>query len=132
MIKGGCLCGGVRYEYDGQIDEISMCHCSQCRKANGSAFVAVSHIESAKFRIVSGVELLKEYRTIPIKARVFCSNCGSPLYSALDDKPELKRLRLGTVETPFKCGSAYHIFAASKAPWHEITDKLPQYAEFKV
>lgn len=31
MIVGGCLCNGVRYEYSGAIEEISMCHCSMCR-----------------------------------------------------------------------------------------------------
>lgn len=131
MIKGSCLCGGVRYEYHGEIREVSMCHCSQCRKAQGSAFVAVSPVESARFRIVSGAELLKEYRAVPHKARVFCSRCGSPLYSARDDLPHVKRLRLGTVETPFHCQKAYHIHTASKASWYEITDQLPQYAEGK-
>lgn len=129
-LKGGCLCGGVRYEYDGDITEISMCHCSQCRKAHGTAFLAVSPVESAKFRITDGKALLKEYRSMPVKARVFCSNCGSPIYSARDDLPQVKRLRLGTVETPFACTNAYHIFADSRAPWHAITDDYPQFAEF--
>jgi hypothetical protein len=132
MLTGGCLCGGVRYEYDGEIEEISMCHCAQCRKVNGSAFVAVGPVASARFKITAGAELLKEYRTIPVKARVFCSNCGSPIYSVRDDMPEVKRLRLGTVETPFTCKNAYHIFVDSKASWHEITDGYPQYAKFKV
>lgn len=131
MIHGSCLCGGIRYEYDGEIEEISMCHCSQCRKAQGSAYVAVSPIQSAKFRIVAGAGLLKEYRAIPHKARVFCSHCGSPIYSARDDLPEIKRLRLGTVETPVECRKAYHIFAGSKANWERITDGLPQYEGFK-
>lgn len=131
MINGSCLCGGVRYEYHGEIEEISMCHCSQCRKAQGSAFVAVSPVESARFRITAGAELLKEYRAMPAKARVFCSNCGSPIYSARDDMPEVKRLRLGTVETPFTCKNSYHIFVGSKAAWHGITDNHPQHVEFK-
>jgi hypothetical protein len=131
MLKGSCLCGGVRYEYDGEIEEISMCHCSQCRKAQGSAFVAVAPIESARFRITAGAELLKAFRSTPIKARVFCANCGSPIYSVRDDMPEVKRLRIGTVETPFTCGNAYHIFVGAKAPWYEIADGKPQYAEFK-
>ncbi|HYM34304.1 MAG TPA: GFA family protein [Steroidobacteraceae bacterium] len=131
MIKGACLCGGVRYEYDGEIQEISMCHCSQCRKAQGSAFAAVGPIESAKFKITSGKELLKEFRATPKKARVFCANCGSPIYSALDDKPNVKRLRLGTVETPFDCRIKYHTQVASKAAWDEITDDYPQYSESK-
>ena len=131
MLTGGCLCGGVRYEYHGEIQEISMCHCSQCRKAQGSAFVAVSPVDAAKLRLTAGAELLKEYRAVPHKARVFCSHCGSPLYSARDDLPGVKRLRLGTIDTPFECGNAYHIFTGSKATWFAIADNLPQYPESK-
>lgn len=129
MIEGGCLCGGVRYEYDGTIDEVSLCHCSQCRKAQGSAFAAVSPVESARFRLLSGAELLREYRSSPDKVRVFCSRCGSPIYSALDQRPEIKRLRLGTVDTPFVCADIFHIFTDSKAPWLEIGDGHPRYAQ---
>ena len=132
MIVGGCLCGGVRYEYHGSIEEISMCHCSMCRKAQGSAFVAVSPIESAKFKVTAGSELLKEYRAVPHKARVFCSNCGSPIYSARDDLPSVKRLRLGTVETPFECRNAYHIYVGSKASWYTIAGDLPLYTKSRV
>lgn len=129
MIVGGCLCNGVRYEYDGEIEEVSICHCSMCRKAQGSASVAVSPIASARFRITAGQHLLKEYRAVPHKARVFCGNCGSPLYSARDDLPALKRLRLGTVETPFECANAYHIYVASKASWDILAQGLPQHAQ---
>jgi hypothetical protein len=132
MIVGGCLCNGVRYEYDGAIEEISICHCSMCRKAQGSAYVAVSPIDAAKFRIVQGHELLKEFRAVPGKARVFCSHCGSPIFSARDDLPSVRRLRLGTVETSFVCNAAYHIWVGSKATWETIGDDLPQHAEFRV
>ena len=131
VIEGGCLCNGIRYEYDGDIHEISLCHCSMCRKAQGSAYVAVCPIDATKFRITQGVDLLKEYRAVPHKARVFCSNCGSPLYSARDDIPTVKRLRLGTVETSFRCSIAYHTFVGSKADWEVIADDLPQYAELR-
>jgi hypothetical protein len=100
MHQGSCLCGKVGYEYRGKIDEVSMCHCKQCQKAQGSAFVAVAPIRSADFRITRGAEHLKEYRATPGKVRVFCAECGSPLYSARDDLPEARRLRLGTLDTP--------------------------------
>lgn len=129
MIEGGCLCGGVRYEYDGNIEEISICHCSQCRKAQGSAFAPVTPVDAARFRLVSGAELLKEFRSSPGKVRVFCSNCGSPIYSALDTRPEIKRLRVGTVDTAFVCTDVFHIFYASKAPWLDCDDAYPHFAE---
>lgn len=128
MIEGGCLCGGVRYSYDGEIDQVSLCHCSQCRKAQGSAFAAVCPVDAARLRLLRGAELLREYRATPGKARVFCSRCGSPIYSARDNRPDVKRLRLGTVDTPFRCATVFHIHAGSKAAWLDITDAHPQYA----
>lgn len=129
MIVGGCLCDGVRYEYDGTIEEISMCHCTMCRKAQGSAYVAASPVATARLRFTQGQELLKAYRSSPNKVRVFCANCGSPLYSARDDLPGVRRLRLGTVDTPFECRHAYHAQVGSKASWETIADGLPQFQE---
>lgn len=131
MLTGGCLCNGIRYEYDGRIEEISMCHCSMCRKAQGSAYVAVGPIRANLFRITQGRDLLKEYRAVPHKARVFCSHCGSPLYSARDDLPDVLRLRLGTLETPIQCSNAYHIYFDSKADWEKVEDDLPRFAAMK-
>jgi hypothetical protein len=131
VIEGSCLCGGIRYEYEGEIGEISICHCSQCRKAHGSAFAAVSPVDAAKFRLLAGAELLKEYRSSPDKLRVFCSCCGSPIYSALDHRPEVKRLRLGSIDTPFVCGKVFHIFTDSKASWYDCDDGHPRYAQRK-
>jgi hypothetical protein len=132
MIEGSCLCGGVRYEYDGDITEISICHCSQCRKAQGSAFAAVSPIDASRFRLIAGAGLLKEFRATPNKARVFCSKCGSPIYSARDDLPALKRLRLGTVDTPFVCDNLYHIHVGSQASWLGIDDDAPRFAAQRI
>lgn len=128
MHRGSCLCGRVRYEYDGTLDEISLCHCGQCRKAQGTAFAAVTPIRAADFRIVAGGESLKSYRATPGKARVFCGECGSPIYSARDDMPEVKRLRIGTLDTPLAdVRERYHIFVAYKAPWYDIEDDWTRY-----
>ena len=61
-----------------------------------------------------------------------CGHCGSPLYSARDDLPEIIRLRLGTVTTPFSCEQRYHIFVESKADWVTISDDYPQFARMKL
>ncbi|MGQ4879297.1 GFA family protein [Billgrantia sp. LNSP4103-1] len=107
-----------------------MCHCKQCQKAQGSAFAAVAPIRSAAFRITQGAEYLKEYRATPNKARVFCSMCGSPLYSARDDLPEMKRLRLGTLDTLICADKRYHAWVKDKAEWFDLADDLPRFPEF--
>lgn len=130
MHTGSCLCGKVEYEYHGEIDAISMCHCKQCQKAQGSAFVAVAPIRSADFHLTRGEAHLKEYRATPGKVRVFCAECGSPLYSARDDLPEAKRLRLGTLDTPIAPGRRVHAWVSSRAEWFELADDLPKFPEF--
>ncbi len=125
MIKGQCLCGRVSYTYDGDIEEIAYCHCSQCRKAQGGAFATNSPLESNKLQF-SGQEHIKEFQSSQYKVRAFCRHCGSPLYSARRDKPDIKRLRIGSVETPFTCANKYHIYAGSKAMWHELDESIPK------
>lgn len=127
MIEGSCLCGGIRYSYDGTLHELSMCHCHQCQKAQGSAFAAVSPVDASRLTFTSGRELLKAYRATPDKARVFCARCGSPIYSARDSVPGVLRLRVGTIDTPFECRNAYHKYTAFKASWDPINHDLPRY-----
>jgi hypothetical protein len=58
MIRGSCLCGGVRFEITRAIGPFELCHCSRCRKANGSAFVAGLGVKRADFRLVQGSRLV--------------------------------------------------------------------------
>lgn len=128
MLTGSCLCGSVKYQYDGEIEEISHCHCSQCRKAQGSAFASVAPILSAQFSLTEGQSFIKEFRSTPNKVRAFCRECGSPLYSAKDELPEIKRLRIGTLDSEVHCTHSYHIYADSKASWYQIPEDDVQYS----
>ncbi|MDC0661212.1 GFA family protein [Marinobacter sp. SS21] len=104
-----------------------MCHCSQCRRAQGSAYATNSPIQASEFRFVTGHEFVKAFESGPGKQRAFCGECGSPLYSRLDSKPERLRLRIGTLKTPIEAKPSYHIHASSAAEWYEFTDGLPRY-----
>ncbi|MBZ0090899.1 MAG: GFA family protein [Sulfuricellaceae bacterium] len=128
MHRGSCLCRTVTYQVK-ELGDIVYCHCSQCRKAGGSAFAAVSPIDSADFHLLSGQDALAEFETGPGIARVFCRHCGSPLYSKRAFQPELLRLRIGSLDTPVEKRVSAHIFVGSKADWDEICDLAPQYAE---
>jgi len=130
MLKGSCLCGQVRYTYNGIVEELSMCHCSQCRKAQGTAVTANSPLKESDLHF-EGKDFIKEYNSSGDKVRAFCSQCGSALYSAKSSVPGIKRIRLGTVDTAFTCQNKYHIHADSIASWHEITDQHPQFKQAK-
>ncbi len=130
MIEGRCLCGNVGYTYSGQIEEVAYCHCSQCRKAQGAAFAINSPVDAEKVTFF-GKQYIKEYQSNHEKVRAFCTNCGSPIYSAKRSLPGVYRLRLGLTTTSFVCENRYHIFTESKADWHSIIDDYPQFEKNK-
>ena len=127
MIEGGCLCGEVRYAIDGEIGQVSHCHCSMCRRIHGAAFGSYGAVPKENFRWVSGTESVKTYPSSGTLERTFCSNCGSTLQAILLTEPDVVYAALGALDGDPKLESAIHIFVGSKAPWHEITDDLPQY-----
>ncbi len=128
-ITGGCLCGKLAYEVPGSVTAIDYCHCARCRKASGSAFAAVTSVSKSRFKITKGQEYLKSYKTDADFERVFCSECGSQLYSIRPALVDTIRLRVGTIDTAIEGKVSAHIFASSKAPWHDICDQAPQYEE---
>ena len=127
MLEGGCLCSGVRFAIDGKLGPAGYCHCKQCQRASGSAFAANAPARTRYFRLLSGSELVCEYESSPGKFRAFCRRCGSPLYSRRDREPELRRIRLGTLDGDPGRRPLAHVFVGSKAPWYTIHDSLPQY-----
>ena len=129
MLKGSCLCAGVRYEIDGLLNTARNCHCSICRKAHGAAFRSRAGVLAKDFRWTSGEKLITWYESSPGTHRGFCSRYGSPLLSRFDAKPQTYGLPLGCLDTDPGLRPEMHIFVGSKAPWFEITDSLPCYEE---
>jgi len=78
---GGCRCGAVRYEVRGEPTAVGLCHCTDCRKETGSAFLAYADWPRAQFT-VSG-----EYVTF--EGRSFCSVCGSRLFHLGERQAEI-------------------------------------------
>jgi len=131
MIKGGCLCGEIQYVYRGTINELVVCHCNQCKRAQGTAFAANAPVDAGLFKITSGESLLQVYYSSPKKQRVFCSRCGSPIYSAHADKPAILRLRVGTITSDIDHTPDYQQYCESKAAWLELNLNIPAYRRAK-
>lgn len=130
MYSGGCLCGKVRFEIDGPINDIVFCHCTDCRKVQGSAYATNGWVHDSKFRLLHGRELLSRYAHVPGKVKYFCRECGSPVMSINDSNPDQIRVRLGTIDTEVREKPKCHIFTASKANWDVICDDLPQFPDW--
>jgi hypothetical protein len=129
-INGSCLCGGVRYQITGPLTGVLNCHCSTCRKAHGAAFRSRASVRKDDFHWVAGEELIKFHASSPGNNRGFCRECGTPILSVLDDHPDHYGLALGPLDDDPGVKPTMNIFTASKAPWFDITDGLPQYPGF--
>jgi hypothetical protein len=130
MMRGSCLCGGVRFEISGPFTLFGFDHCSRCRKASGSAFATEIFCKAGNFSWTAGESLIRIYEapvrdTPPGYRRVFCSVCGSPVPLADGD---LVNIPAGCLDDDPGIRPQGHIFVAYKAPWFEISDGLPQFA----
>jgi hypothetical protein len=128
MLRGSCLCGGVKYEAEGPVVLMARCHCVQCRKASGAEFATNASVPRDGFQILSGEEQLGRFESSPGQFRVFCGRCGSPLFKEDSNRPSQVRLRLGCLDSELDEAPLFHVFVSEKPKWSEITDALPQYA----
>ena len=130
MIRGSCLCGGVRFEIDRARGPFELCHCSRCRKVSGSAFIAGLGVRREDFRFVTGVELIRTYdapirESPPAYRSVFCSRCGSPVPDPTSDAPWFE-IAAGALDDDPGLRPDRHIMVDFKSRWYEIADALPQ------
>ena len=128
MHQAQCLCGSVRWQYSGKPEWGHHCHCTMCRKAHGAAFGSYYGVDAKNFQWLGDTDTISHYRSSDTLTRDFCHQCGSvvPVYS---DDGQSVFIPAGNHDTGYAIDS--HIFVASKAPWYDITDKLPQSDEYE-
>jgi hypothetical protein len=127
VLQGRCACNAVAFEVSDEFVVAYNCHCSNCRAATGSAFLAWGEIEPEKPTVTKGADSLILIADDNGHHARHCATCFSLLcwtgyegkirvpYGSLIDAPTLKPMA--------------HMFVGSKAPWYEILDDLPQYVE---
>ena len=129
---GGCLCGAVRYESAGEPIFSLQCHCRDCQRSSGSAFVAAMRVPAAGFRITQGAP--KRYVSNSdagnAVTRAFCGDCGSPLYIQVASRPDIVGLRVGTLDDPSGFRPEANIFVRSAQPWVHMDPALPRHESY--
>lgn len=127
-LRGACLCRAVRYEVADAFRYAWNCHCSNCRRTTGAAYKPLAGIEAQALVVTEGADALLRYgETWGHDAH--CGRCGSFLYSLVRDGAFV-HVGMGTLEDDPTIRPQAHIFVGSKAPWHTITDDLPQFEGF--
>ncbi len=122
---GGCLCGAIRYEFEGRPDWVVHCHCATCRKHVSSPIATFVGVRRERFRLTRGEP--RAYASSPGVRRSFCAACGSPIAYEADRVADEIHLYHGTLDDPKSLAPEAHVHAGEKLPWFEVDDRLPRY-----
>jgi hypothetical protein len=129
-LTGGCMCGAVRFEVDEPLVSSGYCHCTRCQRRTGTAASASARVVPGSLRIVSGEELLHAWDPPEGFSKVFCSVCGSAMWSRSQEDPSIVSVRLGAFDGDPGIRPGDHTFVAYAATWETIPDDgLPRYPE---
>lgn len=123
MTEGGCLCGAVRYAFEGDPAAAMVCHCSHCQKQSGSAFSTIISVPQGALTVTGEPRTYHDAgESGKAVERIFCSKCGSPLISKVEVAPGMAFIKAGTLDDTSGFTPAVHIWAKSKQCWVDIGD----------
>jgi hypothetical protein len=116
------MCGAVRFEVTEPLVSASYCHCTRCQRRTGTAASANAAIVPGSLRVVAGEELIAAYEPQDGSPKLFCSRCGSALWSRRRDDPTALFVRLGAFDGDPGIRPSYRQFVAYAPPWEPIPD----------
>lgn len=129
MIEGGCRCGAIRYQVEGDAAHHALCHCRDCQMASGAPMVGWSAFPAAGFRVTRGQAA--RYSSDGHSQRFFCPACGTPLYFINEQVlPGLVDIQSVTLDEPDAIQPMVQIQVAERRKWMETLADLPQFARF--
>ena len=129
--EGGCACGAVRYRLASEPLFIHCCHCLNCQRQTGSAFVINLLIESERVELLAGephpVDAPRDDGSAQRIHR--CPTCQMAVFSEYGP-PEVLFVRAGTLDAPASVTPDVHIYTRSKLPWVRLPESAPAFDEF--
>jgi hypothetical protein len=129
-LAGSCLCGAVAFTAAVLPRRVVNCHCSLCRRSRAAAFGSTLVVPRDAFRWDRGEARVRHYaQPLPREYGAdFCADCGSLVPSA-PTASETVMLPAGAIDSALPPLPGVHLYVGSKAPWYEIADAWPQFAE---
>ena len=126
--EGGCACGAVRYRLASDPLFTHCCHCLNCQRQTGSAFVINLLVEADRLEMLAGdpqpVDVPRDDGSFQ---RIFrCPNCQVAVFSQYG-RPEVRFVRGGTLDQPADVTPDVHIFTRSKLPWIKLPESTPAF-----
>lgn len=131
-LTGGCYCGALRFEAEGEPMLKAQCHCRECQYYAGGQANDFIMMPSEGFKYTKGTP--KGFTRSDLEApvtREFCENCGTAILSKVPSRPDMVILKVGTLDDPSVFGqpqlAMYTIEAQS---FHHIPEGIPTFEKF--
>jgi hypothetical protein len=128
-LQGGCGCGAVRYRLKSGPMFTNCCHCADCQRQVGSAFVINAIIETDRIEVLSGRIAPTGLPTDSGRPHLVyrCTACGTTLWSDYGDRKVMSFLRATTLDDRGAIQPDAHIFTRSKLPWVQLPAGVPAF-----
>ena len=126
---GKCLCGSVTYSLASTPLKLDVCHCKNCPRQAGAAFIPCVAVPIADLDISGSPKVFLDGDTVSgnTVARHFCGDCGSPLYVVVARAPKTAYVTSGTLDHTDNLAPKCHGWTSTKHEWVTISDGAPQY-----
>lgn len=131
LFLGGCLCGAVRYECSGPPSNVVHCFCKDCQRSTGTQMSTNLLVPSGSVRLTKGrpTQYSKPGDSGKQATRYFCSNCGSILWSQGEAVPDLRILKVGTLDDSSWVIPRVSIYTDSAPEWSTLPVGLANFAK---
>ena len=128
-ITGGCHCGAIRYQVEGDLIVHALCHCADCRRHAGAPMVGWAMYAEDAVKVTQGEP--KIYASSEHGRRHFCANCGTGLfYINTNMLPGIIDVQSGTYDDPDAVPVMAHIQVAERVGWMETAHELPVFDRY--
>jgi hypothetical protein len=131
-LEGGCGCGAVRYRFGSAPMFVHCCHCRDCQRQTGTAFVLNALIEADRLAVLSGETAAFPMATASGRPHHIhrCTRCQTAVWSVYGRVPRLRFVRVGTLDEPSAAPPDVHIFTRSKLPWVALPAGVPAFPAY--
>ena len=127
-LTGGCLCGAVRYECAAEPLFSGNCHCRDCQKATGGAYVPAFAVPMQSVKITGEVKFYESPADSGNTfSRGFCPTCGGRVFGKTSGFPDFVLIAAGSLDNPARFEPSMDFFTASAQPWDPMDPALPKF-----
>ena len=132
LLEGGCACRAVRYRITGAPMFVHCCHCLDCQRQTGSAFVINALYEATRVEVLAGAPARFEMPTESGRPHGIyrCPTCGVAIWSEYGGIDKIRFMRVGTLDTPTALAPTVHIYTRSKQPWVTLPAGVPAFEAY--